>query len=103
MPRVVNTERKADPLPELPAPSAEMVLIRVFVQSYLATAHVKPRLRARAFLDAAARSLADEESIATLLPIRPARDHAAVAEARKQAIGIFRQLMPAFVAKLPSE
>lgn len=87
----------------LPEPSAELVLIRVAVEAYLATAHLKPRLRARAFLDVASRTLADEESVALLFPIRPKRDHASVSQARREAIAMFRQFLPTFVARLPRE
>lgn len=85
---------------ELPPPSAELVLIRVFVTAYLAT--TTPR-RANAFLREAARLLESEESVALLLPIRGASQYAQVAMARRSAVALFRQLMPTFVACLPGE
>lgn len=87
----------------LPPPSAELVLIRVFVEAYLATAHEKPRRRARAFLDASASILQNEETVALVTPIRPAAEHAKVTEARKQAAEMFRRLRPIFLAKLPPD
>lgn len=88
---------------DLPAASPELVLIRVFVQAYIATAHEKPRRRARAFLHRASTILADEESVSMLLPIRPAAAHAEVSRARRQALAMFRQLVPALTAELPWE
>lgn len=83
---------------DLPAPSAEIVLIRVFVQAYLATTS---RRRADAFLQHAAGILEDEESVSLLLPIRPSWQHGAVARARRGAVAIFRQVLPALIASLP--
>jgi hypothetical protein len=88
---------------DMPAPDVSLVLMRVFLEAHLATAHEKPARRARAFLSMAARSLADEESIATVMPIRPSSEHAAQAEARRQAIAWARQMMPVFLARLPKE
>lgn len=87
----------------LPTPSAELVLIRVFVTAYLATAHTRPRKRADAFLTEASRLLESERTVALLLPIRPADQHAELSRARKQAVGLFRQLVPTFIASLPGE
>jgi hypothetical protein len=94
---------QTDEVAGLPPPSPELVLIRVFVQAYLATAHEKPRRRARAFLDAATRTLADEESVSLLLPYRPSTERAAVNLARRRAVALFRALTPSLVAKLPPE
>lgn len=88
---------------ELPAPSAELVLIRVAIQAYMASAHEKPRRRARAFLTAASSILADEQSVSELLPIRPATAHARVMASRRAAVAIWRQMLPVFIAKLPRE
>lgn len=88
---------------ELPPPSAELVLIRVFVQASLATAHEKPKHRARALLARASSILRDEETVALLLPIRSASERASVTRARREALAMFRQLMPTFVAELPPE
>lgn len=93
----------ASRLTDLPAPSPELVLVRVCVEAYLATAHVKPRQRARAFLRVASTILADEESVALTFPIRPSADARAVTEARRQAIAVFRQYIPVFMARLPDE
>lgn len=84
----------------LPAPSAVLVLIRVLVQSYLATCG---RRRAEAFLRYASELLADEESITQLLPLRPASQHAEVTKARREAVALFRRYVPAFIAAMPRE
>lgn len=86
---------------ELPAPSAELVLIRVMVCSYLATSGERPKRRGAAFLSEAARLLENEDTVALLLPIRPASQHAELARARRRAVTLFRQLLPTFVASLP--
>lgn len=98
----MSSDRKPE-AEELPAPSAELVLIRVFVTSYLATAHERPRKRAEAFLSEAARLLESESSVALLLPIRPPSQHAELARVRREAVTLFRQLVPTFVASLPGE
>jgi hypothetical protein len=96
-------ERPAEVCEHPIVPTAEMVLIRVFVSAFLATADEKPKRRARAFLDAATRMLADEESVSVLLPHMPAAERLAVNRARRQAITLYRALLPTFVAKLPPE
>lgn len=88
---------------ELPPPSAELVLIRVFVTSYLATAHERPKRRAEAFLSEAARLLKSESTVALLLPIRPAAQHSELTRVRKEAVALFSHLLPLFVASLPGE
>lgn len=97
---VSSETTEAEPLPP---PSAEMVLIRVFVTSYLATAHERPRKRADAFLAEAARLLENEHTVALLLPIRGAEAHRQLSSARRQAMALFRQLVPTFVASLPGQ
>lgn len=98
----LSSEQTTEPEP-LPAPSAELVLIRVFVTSYLATAHERPKKRAEAFLSEAARLLESESSVALLLPMRPPSQHSELSKARRQAVTLFRQLVPTFVASLPGE
>lgn len=102
---VALMESKKEPheADDLPAPSAELVLIRVFVESYLATAHRKPRERARSFMTVAAGILADEESVSLVFPIRPAPDQGAATRARRQALVMFRQLLPTLLARIPHE
>lgn len=84
----------------LPSPSAELVLIRVFVQAHLATA---PRKQAAAFLRHVATLLENEESIARLLPIRPCAQHGEVTRAQRGALALFRRYVPSFVAAMQRE
>ncbi len=84
----------------LPEPSAELVLIRVLMASYLATASPK---RGAALLREASRLLESEEAIASVFPIRPGSHHAAMGAARRRAVMAFRLMMPTFVASLPPE
>lgn len=88
---------------ELPCPSAELVLIRVMVTAFLKTAHMKPRSRAREFVRIASDLLADEESAALVFPIRPASQQQHAARARRQAVAMYRQYLPVFMAALPHE
>jgi hypothetical protein len=85
---------------ELPAPSAEIVLIRVFVQSYLATVSKR---RGEAFLRHAADLLATEESLSGVTPIRPPKSQPAVTRARMQALALFRQYLPTLIASVGTE
>jgi hypothetical protein len=75
--------------------------MRVFVEAYIATAHLKPKVRAAAFLDLATDILATEESVALTLPIRPMSNAAGVSRARRGALALFRQYLPTFLARLP--
>lgn len=95
-----DSEAKPSGAEELPEPSAELVLIRAFVVSYLSTCHLKPSARAEAFLRHASELLATEDSVALLFPIRPETRQAEVNRARRQAVTLFRQLTPTFVAAL---
>lgn len=83
---------------DLPEPDAAVVLWRVSVQAFIATA---PRRRSERFLKAMAETLASEDAVSDILPIRPRGDHAAVQRARREAVAAFRQLLPAFLAALP--
>ncbi|WP_332763991.1 hypothetical protein [Phenylobacterium sp.] len=82
---------------ELPPPSAEIVLLRVFASAYLTTVS---RKKGDAFLRAAAEILRDEESLAAVMPIRGASQAAAVSKARRGAIALFRALTPTFLGRL---
>jgi hypothetical protein len=83
----------------LPEPDAALVLIRVLVQAHLATIS---RRRGEAFLRHATEILASEENLELLFPIRPRTQHAALNKARREAVGLFRQLLPSLIASLPT-
>lgn len=83
----------------LPPPSAELVLLRVAVESFLANSKPKDADR---FLRHMAATLASEESVAELLPIRPSSQHAAQRKARREAVAMFKQmLLPVWLARVP--
>ncbi len=86
----------------LPEETPEGVLIRVYVAAYLSTCHLKPRLRARAFMEMASQLLADEEAVTRLLPPRSVAGHGAQAKALAQAGAMFRAAAPALIAMLPA-
>lgn len=83
---------------ELPAPSAEMVLLRVLAEAFLATSTPK---RARAFMNVATSILADEESLSLAFPIRPASRQPEITKARRGAVAMYRQLLPTLMARVP--
>jgi hypothetical protein len=93
--------RASEPLlrTELPEPTAELFLLRVFAEAFIST---MPRKRGEAFLRAAAEIMAREESLAAVIPIRPEDRHAS-ATARREAMATFRRDMPVFLARLPDE
>ena len=83
---------------EMPAPSAELILIRVFVEAFLATSTPK---RARAFMSVATSILADEESVSLAFPIRPTQRQPQLTRARRGAVGLYKQLLPTLMARVP--
>jgi hypothetical protein len=62
-----------------------------------------PRRRGNALLREAARLLESEESVALLMPIRPPSEYAIATQARREAVSVFRQILPALIASLPGE
>jgi hypothetical protein len=89
-----HPESKTD-IGEMPEPSAEIVLIRVAISAFLATTSEK---RAEAFLRHMAETLADEESLAAISPIRRATHARSVSKARRGAVAMFDALLPTFQA-----
>lgn len=85
---------------QLPAPSPELVLWRVSVEAFLSAAS---RRRAERFLRLMADRLATEEGLASVFPIRPDSDRAALQQARREAVALFEKLLPVFLASLPPE
>lgn len=93
-----DRERVAEPEEILPPPSAELVLIRVFVEAFLETA---PPKQARSFMRVATGILADEESLALAFPIRPTARQPEITKARRGAVAMYRQLLPTLMARVP--
>jgi hypothetical protein len=83
---------------DLPQASAEAVLIRVAISSYIA---VSGRKRGERFLRLMAETLASEEAVSEIMPIRPRSDHEDVQKARRGALALFRAQLPVFLARLP--
>lgn len=81
----------------MPPPSAEIVLVRVAISAFLRV--IGPR-RADEFLREMAQMLADEESLASIVQIRPSGSAAEVSKARRGAIALFRALLPTFLANV---
>lgn len=81
----------------LPPASAELVLWRVHVEAFIA---VMGRKKAERYLQLMAVKLADEENMAAVFHIRPAREQDSVRHARTQAAAIFQRYMPIFLARL---
>ncbi|HEY9219513.1 MAG TPA: hypothetical protein VIO94_15810 [Phenylobacterium sp.] len=97
MPEPLEIERPSS-ADDMPPPSAEIVLVRVAISAYLAT---NSRKKGDAFLRAMAEILRDEESLSSIVPIRPAPNAANLQGARRGAIALFRALLPTLIAKLP--
>lgn len=83
--------------PALPPPSAELVLLRVFLESFVTIMGPK---KAERFLRMSAERLASEENLANILPIRPHSDDAALSAARQSAMLWMRQMLPILMARL---
>jgi hypothetical protein len=84
--------------PEFPDPTAELVLLRVFIEAHLETS---PRKVGERFLLVAAEKLASEENMASVFQIRPHAHWPASQRARKQAVALFERYLPTFLARLP--
>lgn len=93
----MTAERQSE-TDDLPAASAEAVLIRVAITSFIA---INGRKKSERFLRLMAETLASEDAVSEILPIRPATDHASVQKARRGALALFRAQLPVFLAKLP--
>jgi hypothetical protein len=81
----------------LPPPTAELIILRVAISSFLATASEK---RGEAFLRHMAATMVDEESLSTVSPIRGPASAKDVARARREAAAMFTALLPTFRAYL---
>lgn len=93
----------SDPsLPEdLPAPSAELAMMRVVVEAYLATI---PRKRAIKQLQLMAELLTQSAATdANVLPFRLKHDRDATMEARRKALAWFRHVLPAWMSALDAD
>jgi hypothetical protein len=86
--------------PELPAPSAELVLLRTGAQAVIRTLG---RKKGEKFLREWTALLADEDSVSLLFPARGASERASVYVAQRQALAWMRQAMPTLLATIPPE
>lgn len=82
---------------ELPEPSAEMILLRVFAEAYVAT---NSRRKGEKFLRFVAAKLADEENFAAVFPIQPTPTWGAARRAQRQAVGQYRAWLPALLSRV---
>lgn len=85
---------------DLPEPSAELVLLRVFVEAHLVTS---PRKRGERYLRRVADALVKEANMAAVLQIRPREQIGAYRRALKEATTLFERYLPSLVASLPEE
>lgn len=85
---------------DLPPPSAELVLWRVSVEAFIASAG---RKRSERFLRLMAEKLANEENLSQVFHIRPSADALRVQRARREAAAMFERFLPVFLARLPPE
>lgn len=82
---------------DMPPASPEIVLWRVAMMSFLS---VVDRKTGEKFLAAMAETLADEQAVSQIVPIRGSSSFAAVQDARKRAVAIFHAFWPIFRATL---
>lgn len=97
---ITGVKQPARETEELPPPAAAIVLWRVSVEAFIATA---PRRRSETFLRLMAEMLASEENLSAVFHIRPTSERAAVAKARREAAAMFEKLLPLFLARLPRD
>lgn len=83
---------------ELPAPSAELVLYRVTMQAFLRN---MKRKDADEFLRELCETLASEDAVSQVIPLRGPGRYSDVQRARRGAVAIFRQYLPIFLSALP--
>lgn len=83
---------------EQPAPSASLIVSRVIVEAWLRSVD---RKTGAAFLENLACVLADQEEMASVVPIRRTERGAAAARAEREALAALRQMLPVFIATLP--
>lgn len=86
---------------ELPPGTPDRVLISIFVASYVATAHLKPRERAKALLQHAAHLMAERASVYAVKPIRAGQRWNQEAAAVAEADSLLAAMMPELIASLP--
>lgn len=72
-----------------------------FVQAYIETAHVKPRERAMAFVEAVSRVAGQEVSVAKLVPLRGSKMSSEEREALMLAAAVLEEMTPTLLAKVP--
>lgn len=96
----MDADHKTLAVEALPDPTAATVLWRVSIQAFIATSS---RRRSERFLRHMAETLASEDTVSEILPIRPRSDHAALMQARREAMAMFRALLPTFLAMLPEK
>lgn len=94
---------KPEPDDDMTAITGDFVLLRALACAYVETAHMRPRKRGPAFVEAAARHLSTEGAIASLVPIRGASKHAELLKAEKDATVRFDMMLPALVAAMSRE
>jgi hypothetical protein len=85
---------------DLPPATPERILIRVAIEAYLATCHMKPRERGRAFFEFGSKLLMNEKSVAALFPIRTRDSRDRLDVVRLQACAIWSEWAPTFMARL---
>ena len=94
----MSANQANEPYDELPPPSAELVLMRVFVESFLETA---PPKQARAFMRVATAILENEQSVSLAFPLRPSPKQPEITRARMLAVALYQQLLPTLMARVP--
>lgn len=90
-----NPQPDDDPAPAL---TVETAFVSGIFGAYLAT--MRPK-RARALLVSVTAEFARRESLALTLPLRSSSLTVANARAEREAVALYRALLPSFLARLP--
>lgn len=83
---------------QLPGPSAEAVFIRVQTEALIT---VLGRKKGAMFVRLMDDAFADEQRMASVVPLRPSSMNAVVRSKRWQAAALFDAMRPLFMARVP--
>lgn len=97
MPQAIHEPNTPEDRAPPPATSPELILWRIQTAAMVGVLGPKKGQR---FLRSMAELMANEESIAEITPIRGAASYAAIREARRAAIALYRQALPTLIARL---
>jgi hypothetical protein len=96
----MSAMERVEPEARLPAPSAELEVLRKFMQAVI---RATPKRRAERLIRELATIVANEESVRVLLPNRTSSQRRAQTDAQDQAAQWIRQELPMLLSSLPPD